>query len=398
MSVTSADTAVRPLSERLRARAIRMGAGGRFGSVRGFLDWWADALVAWLPMRWRIALGLDRGRLLLQPDGDAVQLRLQDGQGLRDLARLPALAGTDTGSASAMLQSLLNPAVHDLPRWLVLPAALVLRRRMPLPAAAGDRLRDVIGFEIDRQTPFSADSVAFDARVLGRRESDGQIDVELVAVPRAALEQAQATLGDVSAGLAGIDVLGADGAPLQVNLLAPSQRRQQADPWRTWNLALAALAALALAAALWQTLHNRRAAADAFETVTGKQVESARRVSLQRQQLVDMVQGQAFLDRARAGRPTMVEVLDDLTRRLPDGTNLEKVAIESDRITLIGRSNEAAGLVGRLEGSKLWRAPALTGALQPDPRTGRDIFTLTAEVAVAASAQARTEAADAGNP
>ena len=62
------------------------------------------------------------------------------------------------------------PRLAGLPRWMLLPAGSALQRRLLLPAAAADRLRDVIGFEIDRQTPFSADSVRFDTRVLERRE------------------------------------------------------------------------------------------------------------------------------------------------------------------------------------------------------------------------------------
>ena len=61
-------------------------------------------------------------------------------------------------------------------------------------------------------------------------------------------------------------------------------------------------------------------------------------------------------------------------------------------------SSEAPALVQRLEGSPLWRSPALAGALQPDPRSGRDRFTLTAELVVAPTATAAArgrEAADA---
>ena len=94
------------------------------------------------------------------------------------------------------------------------------------------------------------------------------------------------------------------------------------------------------------------------------------------------MQGAAFLDRARSGRPTNVEIIDELSRRLPDNTYLEKLAIEDDRVLLIGLSTEASALVPRLEGSPLWKSPALTGALQPDPRTRRDRFTLTAELAI----------------
>ncbi len=371
------------LRERLRSQR----GLPRFDGIRGFLGWWRDALVSWLPRSWRKALGMERGRLLLQSQGvnQGVQLRLQEGDALRDLALLPP--GDDDTSSTAALLSLLAPSAHDLPRWMLLPATVALRRTLSLPAAAAERLRDVVGFEIDRQTPFSADSVAFDARVLGRGGNDAQIEVELVAVPRTALAGAEAAIGDLSAGLAGIDVLGADGVPLRVNLLDPAQRRTQADPMRQWNLVLGAVALVAFSAALWQLLHNRRAAADAFETETRAVAERARVVATQRQQLVDIVEGQAFLDRTRAGRPTTVEVLDDLSRRLADNTYLDKLAIEGDRITLIGRSTEASALLGRMEGSKLWRAPALTGALQPDARTGRDIFTVTADLAVAAPPQ-----------
>ena len=81
-----------------------------------------------------------------------------------------------------------------------------------------------------------------------------------------------------------------------------------------------------------------------------------------------------------AARPTTVEVLDDLSQRLPDGTWLEKVSIEGDRVLLLGLGNEPSALVRRLEASPLLRAPALTGVLQPDPRSGRDRFSLVAEL------------------
>jgi general secretion pathway protein L len=379
-----------PLRDRFGRHAARWAGAG------GFFAWWGRSLAAWLPRRWRLALGLDRGRLLLQPDGDAVQLRLQDGDGVRDLARVPGLAATD-GDA---LATLLSPELADLPRWLLLPAATGLRRKLLLPAAAAERLRDVVAFEIDRQTPFAAEAVTFDARLLGRR-GDGQLDTELVVVPREALSAQLDALGPLAGNLAGIDVAGGDGPPLGVNLLLPAQRRQQTDPWRSWNWVFGAVALIAFAMLLWQLLDNRDRAAQALQARADREAVAARAVSLQRQQLVDLVEGRAFLDRMRNGRPTAIEVLDALARRLPDNTYLEKLAIENDRLLLIGLSSEASALVGRLEGAKPWRSPALAGALQPDPRSGRDRFTLTADLTIAAAAPATApaspEPADAGN-
>src|SRR5690606_8485735 len=104
-------------------------------------------------------------RLLLQPDGDGVRLSVQDADGLRELApRVPVVDGDAT---------FLPPEYANLPRWLLLPAGLGLRRRLALPAAAAERLRDVVGYEIERQTPFAADAVAFDAHLLDRSGAGG---------------------------------------------------------------------------------------------------------------------------------------------------------------------------------------------------------------------------------
>jgi general secretion pathway protein L len=275
------------------------------------------------------------------------------------------------------LAAVLGPTAIDLPRWLLLPAASVLVRRLALPAAAADRLRDVVRFEIDRQTPFAAEDVLFDARLRGRR-ADGQLDVDLVATPRARAEPVLAALGPMAGHLAGIDVLDATGLPRGANLLDPAARRHQRDPWRTWNRVLAGVGIVAVAAMLASTLDNRRQAADALDAAVAARARPAQLAARQRQALVALVEGQAFLDRRRADAPTTIEVLDEVTRRLPDGTYLEKFAMEGDQLTLIGLSNQASALVGRMEGSPLWRSPALAGAVQPDPATGRDRFTLTA--------------------
>ncbi|MGO4222662.1 PilN domain-containing protein [Lysobacter sp. TAF61] len=365
--------------DRLRRMGARLAPG-----AGGFLGWWGHNLAAWLPLRVRRVLGFDRGRLLLQLHEQSLQLRLQQGGQLHELGSIPAVA---LDAVVDPLAPLLPPRLADLPRWLLLPASAGLRRRLALPAAAAERLRDVVGFEIDRQTPFTADAVAFDARVLGRRDSDGMLDTELVVVPRQGLDPQLAALGPLAQSLAGIDVAGGAGVPLGVNLLPPAARRHHGDPFRFWNLALVAIAVLAVAATMWQLLGNRRAAADDLEQTIARHAAAARAAATQRQTLIELTEGQAFLDRTRAERPTTLEVIDELTRRLPDSTYLEKLAIEDSTLTMIGLSREAPSLIQRLQGSPLWRAPALTGALIPDPASGRDRFTLTAELGPAAPPQ-----------
>jgi general secretion pathway protein L len=341
----------------------------RWSGTPGFLAWWGRSLAAWLPPAWRRALGMDRGRVLLRAGDD-----------VRDVPRTLA----------------------DQPRWLLLPASSGLRRRLLLPAAATDRLRDVLAYEIDRQTPFAADAVSFDARVLQRR-GDGQVEVELVAVPRVQLDAQLATLGAAAAELAGADLAGDDGEPIGVNLLPPALRRRRQDPALGWNLLLGAVFVAATAAMLAMVLHNRERAAERLQAQVGRQAVAARAVSMQRAELAGLVDGRAWLRRERASRPLAVAVLDQVAQRLPDDTWLDKLAIDNDRLLLIGRSAQASALVAKMEGAPQWRSPALTGTLQPDPRSGRDRFTLTADLAVthatpATPATSANGGADAGRP
>lgn len=351
--------------------------------LRGFLSWWGAGLATWLPGGWRQALAASSDRLLLQEQGEGIGLRRQGGNGLQDIAGIPL--PPSRGEGIDPLAGVLVQRAAELPRWLLLPAASGLRRNILLPAAARERLRDVLGFEIERQTPFAAADAYYDGRVLAVRD-DGQLQAELVVVPRARVDAALARLGALSGWLSGIDLADAEGRPLGVNLLPPAQRRRRANRWRLWNVALALVAVLALALGLSQVLDNRRAAAAQLQADVAKRGAQAREVSVQRQRLVDGVEGGAYLQAQRNARPSVIELMDELARRLPDGTYLEKMTVEGGQMTLQGQSSQAAPLVGKLEGARQWRAPALSGALQQDPRTRNDRFTLVAQLNDAAAA------------
>jgi general secretion pathway protein L len=356
-------TAVRGSLEKLGAH-LAPGIGG-------FRHWWSRALLSWLPAQWRVLLGCSDARLLLSPAPDAVQVsRCRAGRTV-PLQRLVAPV------TPAVLESALPAQERGLPRVAVLPATAVLRRRLQLPAAAETRLREVVRFEIDRQTPFSADKVFFDVRVVSRH-SDGPLEVELVVAPRQQLETLMSPREAWAGQLDGVDVLDVDGEPLAVNLLPLAQRRQRQQPLRRLNrlLLLAALVMLVLAG--WQLLDNRRHAAAALATQVDGLAARARAVSAQRQQLQDLLDGQAFFTQRGTQQVAMTGLLDELSLRLPEDTWVEKLDVENGRLQLIGFSGSASALVPLLEDSPHWKTPALTGVLQSTG--GRDRFTLVAEL------------------
>lgn len=360
------------------------GAAGRIkltarwfrGSMR-FMRWWRQSLLSCIPERIRTCLGLDRGRVLLQPDGTDVRVHLQQLGSLGEIAAWQICAGP---SDSSLPPQSLPAATADLPRWLLLPATCCLRRTISLPIAAETSLRQIAGYEIDRQTPFSRADVDYDVRVVERR--DRHLLAELVVVPRAQLQNHLAVLGgSITTGLAGIDVAGHDGRPLDINLLPDDQRQQPAPRMRRWHRALIAAALAGASALMWQLLENERARAAALQDILTRNAEAERTVGNQRREWLALEQADAFMQQARRNHPPVLEIIEALSRSLPDNAYLEKLSVEDGRLTLIGFSDQAASLVQQLQTSPYWQSPALTGPLQPDAR-GRDRFTLTAQPAM----------------
>lgn len=333
-----------------------------------------QALLSLLPARWRDWIEGDEQRLCLLRQGEQFTLIAATRRGDRGLGDLPA---DDAAVLQAAHERLEAAAV---PVWLLLPANQVLRRVLTLPAAAEPRLREVLAFELDRQTPFSADQVSHQGRVLSRDAGSQQLQVELLVLPRARLEAELQALGPLAQGLAGVDAIEPDGRRLGLNLLPDAQRERRRDPVRRLNALLAGVAVVALFGALLLCLHNRSARLEDLQRQVAAATDEARQARQLRNQLQVSAQAANFLATTRAARPTMLELLDDLSRRIPDDTSLDKLAVNDGKLVMVGQSRAAPALVGLLQDSPLLSGPELSGAVQADPRSGRDRFTLTADV------------------
>lgn len=339
-----------------------------------FLAWWSRQLAGFVPVRWRRLLGQGEARILFRASEEGIDLVSAAGGQL-------ALKLRVRPDQAMELEDALRRAEDKRPRWLLLDAAQVLRRRISLPLAAAPRLRELLAHEVDRQTPFRADQVAFDCRILERDAEAGKLETELVVVPLARLESIISRLGPLGTSLAGVDVE-ADGRPLGMNLLPPKRRSQARDHMFWINLALVAVVLAGAWFTLWQALENRReAVAELRDLVEQRQIE-ARRAAALREQLDTAAGGATFLAGLREDRPRVLAVIDDISRRLPDGTWLERLTINQGRVVLQGLSNEASGTIAWLQESPYLREPAFSGAVQPDARSGAQRFTLTADLAM----------------
>ena len=341
-------------------------------------SWWAQAreeFLALLPATWRELLGAADRRLCIRVIEDQLYFYSANNGLLSMLGSLPSDDDELLKNCLARLQQQSGSS-----RYLLLDSKQVLRRVLSLPLAAENKLREVVGFEIDRQTPFTVDQVYFEARVLSRNAQAKQCQVELIVLPKQTLEKALKPLGILSSDLSGVDIVDENEQTWNVNLLPITLRVATSNQNTWWNIGLAFAGIFLLLLAMNMVLNNRDRVLTDWEQKVAAANAQAKQANVFRDQLKQTAKAEVFLQKFRSSQPTMLTLINDLTKRIPDDTALDKLSVNEGRLVLVGQSKQAAALVGQLQSSPFITSPALVGAVQPDARTGRDRFNLTATV------------------
>ncbi|GAA0714292.1 PilN domain-containing protein [Dokdonella soli] len=346
-----------------------------------FFTWWSGELLACLPARWRGVLAERSESLLLDLRSDEIVVWRERGETESEYARIRRDLPPEAQSAEfqRLRSAIDDPMVRTV---FCIPAERVLTRTLSLPAAAEENLRQVLSFEMDRQTPFKADQVYFDSRVVRHDASGRNAQVELVLIPRGQLDQELGALPAGAADLDGVDswrsVPGA--GRRRTNLLPLERRARRRDMRLPLNLGLAALALMLLVVVMNESLANRAAAVESMRAEVDKSQTEAKQVAALKKTLADSIAGANFLtDRKRKG-PLIVALINDLSERLPEDTYLERLQIENKQVQVQGQAKEAAKLIALLGASPCLGNPGFQGQVQPDPRTNKDRFQINADL------------------
>ncbi|MDJ0655287.1 MAG: PilN domain-containing protein [Xanthomonadales bacterium] len=343
-----------------------------------FLQWWRDQLVEGLPPRIRKFFEHREERLLARMADDEVLL-WRDGNGGEKLGRFRVGDEEDIGR-QVVMSALARFEEGRPPSWFLIDHANVLVRTISMPAAAEDNLRQVLQFEMDRHTPFTAEQAAFDYRIVERRPETRQLGVELVAAPQKLVDRVVKIATDRGLQLDGIDICRErnDGvlAVLGLNLLPTRLRAPRSRRSLVINLMLAALAVLLLYLVMWQSLAAREKAAETFAEESNRSRAQAQQVAKLRDQLSEARSAALFLSRKKSEHPVAINVLKEVTRVLPDDVWVQRFQITKDKVQLTGQAPDAAAIIELLQDANCLGNALPKGAFTPDSRTGKERFTV----------------------
>lgn len=285
--------------------------------------------------------GLNRRRTVRPPDGWVVSAG-------------PVLTASRIRNGRATAPVPLDDAAlpSGAPVTLALPSERVLVRDVRVPAAAAANLPAVLAFDMDRLTPFTADSVVWDHDVTGQDRARSELLVRLHLLPRARL----APVLDALAG-GGLTVTAVLAAGRRMSLLPPDPERQ-ARQRRLVMAAGALCAGLAAAAVATPMLRVSMALDDAADDIARLRPLAAKADALRKQ-----INGEGAADtlaQAKQRAATALRVVAALTAALPDDTYLTSLTLKGSSVTVEGQSAAATKLIGAISSQSGLQNPSFS--------------------------------------
>jgi len=90
--------------------------------------------------------------------------------------------------------------------YLSIPRNLALLRYVDLPLAVKENLHETLGYEMEKYTPFSADDVYFDCRIISEDREAGTLRALLVAAERDAIGPYIRLCEGLGMGVSGMEI------------------------------------------------------------------------------------------------------------------------------------------------------------------------------------------------
>lgn len=331
--------------------------------LRRFWRWWTGELVLCIPAalrNWtrklRVApavLPEDGGFSIYRFNGKT-WLRVGQAQGATPEARSKALA--------------VQLRASRIDRFTVaLPPGQFLAKTIVLPQAAEENLRNALQYELDRHTPFKPDEVGFDCCVVGRNDALREIVARLVIAQKSTIGNAVSAVAGTGLTVVAVQPALPDRDSLTLNLLphddAGNRVVQRIMLWAPWLLLLA-LGAVAILLPIFQ---KRAQVIDLQPQVNVAAQQASAADALH--QTLDRAQSEYnFVLQKRYAMPTSLQLLNEVTRILPDDTWLQnfdlRTTTKGRELQLQGETGVAGKMIELFE-----QSPLLAGASFKSPVT-----------------------------
>lgn len=344
--------------------------------LQSFLAWWGRQLLAVVPPSW-ISKGEDLSVAILlttmsAPKGEPALVEVSD---LREGSRTSLGQFTLNVAGLDRLRGVLGPAKTSKPVVLEVHPDQVLEKTLSLPIVAERDLGRILFYEMDRETPFSAEEVFWSFSISGRDRILNRLEACITIIPRTRLAALIEALAGIDLSPAAVAAPQADSG-WRIIPLADGQFRNRFWPhkMKLSSLALALLGSIAL---ILPIVRDARALASLENRILDlqSQVEEVRALRVK----IGAPEEEAIrAERARIAEP--LRVLAALTTALPDDAYLTSFSLKARRVSIEGEGSGAAHLLSVLANDPSFEDPVFAAPVVKAEASAAEMFSIAAEV------------------
>lgn len=352
-------------------------------TIGGFLGWWFSELSALLPRRISRIFRSQGGRLEIDFSGDTASL-IYKSDGIDHHLGGLNVSDTPPGMQKKTFSSLVSKVRRGkVVTVLRLPREQALQKTMVLPMAAAENLRQVLGFEMDRQTPFKPENVYYDGRITKTDDQSQQIVVEITVVPREVVDETLRRVSSwgINPDRVGIVQVEDPSSRNPLNLLPNGSDRGKRRFAERLSFLFMITALVLIIYAVWMPLQKKQKQLDEISVRIENAKKGALEINAMQSEVNEIVdRGRFLIEKHKARRPLTL-LLNELTRMLPDESWIGSLLVSDTKVTLSGYAKSASALIGVLEASPMISKVEFSAPVTEDPRLGVEKFSLKFTVA-----------------
>lgn len=256
-----------------------------------------------------------------------------------------------------------------------------LIKQVTLPIEAEENLREVLAFEMDRQTPFRADQVYYDYVVIHRDKQARSLEVSLILAPIEKLDYALRLLQRNGIGLNAISPCEEEsGIFNRVNLLPQDLRKKPLKASRVVNYGLLAIIGMLLLANLALPIWQKAGYARELEGRLAQARTQSEEILALRQKVDRAKLENRFLEAKKLSTLQALQILNELTLVIPDDTWISNFEIREKTLHLQGQSAASAALIPLIDASPLFKNVSFRSPVTQNRQNDTERFHISAEL------------------
>jgi general secretion pathway protein L len=260
-------------------------------------------------------------------------------------------------------------------------------RLIALPAAAQDVIPAIVRNKVESLAPWPLSEALWGFRRSDDRAQAGHLNIEVGIVGRRAVEALLLSLKKMGAEVSRLDI--ADGpetdAAIEIDFLRANETeriRKRLRSGMTWlGLAAAACGGFGLYIAV-----SSMAELNEMETRTNELTNALHEQSADSSEGGKLSEARKLVERKRTEQPAM-QVVEALTRLIPNDAWLEALDYEDHQVTIVGRGTSIPPIVEALEKSNVFKDVNFASPTQHDAVANVDSFSISASVPPVSVAQ-----------